>query len=377
MSTAGPPADRNACGRADVWVPMTLRSLAVLAVLAVVAVVTAACGAQPDPTPQPSESAVPSAVPASAAPSLRPGPEATPTPTPADQAAPLDVRRTFILVPASIAAREPLPWCGHEIVQRLAAGDVYDAGIRACWLEAYRSGRPAEFVSTGWTIEGGITRTFYRALGGPELEVLYDSTNDPLSGRTWDAQRCASTREVLTDPRGTRVFVERACSPIEMPQPDPAVWPTADERLALGSLMAFAITGDASELSEVPFAEEVALGLADEVLVQRTAEELATPASWTLEREAFRGYAGPFSALDTLARWDDLPHETVREIQVSVGEHPHCVARPVPAPAALAGLRRVSLQPVGQTSCLAWWTVDAYFTDDGEIAAVTLDLWEP
>ena len=285
------------------------------------------------------------------------------------------MRRTFILVPASIAAREPLPWCGHEIVQRLAAGDVYDAGIRGCWLEAYRSGRPAEFVSTGWTIEGGITRTFYRALGGSELEVLYDSTNDPLSGRTWDAQHCASTREVLTDPRGTKVFVESACSPIEMPHPDPAVWPTADERIVLGSLMAFAITGDGSELSGVAFAEEVSLGLADEILVQRSAEELTDTAAWTLERDEFRGYAGPFSALDALARWDDDPQ--VHEIQVSVGDHPHCVATSVPPPAALAEMRRVSLQPVRPASCLSWWTVDAYLTEDGDVAGVTLDLWEP
>lgn len=49
-----------------------------------------------------------------------------------------------------------------------------------------------------------------------------------------------------------------------------------------------------------------------------------------------------------------------------------------PAPDGLADLRRVSVQPeLGDRSCLEWWTVDLFVADDGSIAAVTMDLYEP
>lgn len=45
----------------------------------------------------------------------------------------------------------------------------------------------------------------------------------------------------------------------------------------------------------------------------------------------------------------------------------------------MADLRRVSAQPDPETidSCLQWWAVDLFITDQGEIAAVTLDLFAP
>jgi hypothetical protein len=64
-------------------------------------------------------------------------------------------------------------------------------------------------------------------------------------------------------------------------------------------------------------------------------------------------------------------------MQVTVGPHDHCVSPPVPAPPELAGLRRVSVQPVGEVPCLLWWTVDLFLTEDGTIAGITLDLYEP
>lgn len=289
-----------------------------------------------------------------------------------------EVGRTVILVPPAIAERPELPWCGHEIVDRRVEGDVYDAGVRGCWLQAYRSGRRAEFVSTGWTVEGGRTRAFYRSLGDVELEVLYDAAGDPAAEQGWRAARCASVREVHTDPRGTVVFVEDGCEPVPLANMDDAgEWPTPHERLVLESLVAFAITGDGSIIDAVPFTDDVALGLGSDVLAHVRANELADPAAWSLQRDGFRGHAGPFSAVDTLARWDALPGQSVREIRISIGEHPHCASPAVAPPAELATLRHLSLQPIGQTSCLAWWSVDAYLTADGRIAGITLDVWEP
>jgi hypothetical protein len=37
----------------------------------------------------------------------------------------------------------------------------------------------------------------------------------------------------------------------------------------------------------------------------------------------------------------------------------------------------VSIQPTNTTSCLEWSTVDLFIDTDGNIAAITLDLFEP
>lgn len=111
------------------------------------------------------------------------------------------------------------------------------------------------------------------------------------------------------------------------------------------------------------------LGLADRLIVRRSAEELADAKVWRLRAELFRAYVGPFSALDLLV--DSGPRV------VSVGSHPHCASPPMPPPAKVAHLRRVSVQPEDTESCLQWFTVDLFMNPGGMIAAVTLDLWEP
>lgn len=165
-----------------------------------------------------------------------------------------------------------------------------------------------------------------------------------------------------------------ATSPAVTPSPSPTVTsdaPTEEDARSMAALTRFARSPGPDAHAEIPFAGEVRLGLADELLVRRSSSELARPEAWVLDVEVFRAYAGPFSALDVLAR----PGETT----VSVGPHPHCASPPVPPPPEVARLRRVSVQPeLGPNdSCLNWWTVDAFVTADGEIAAVTLDLWEP
>jgi hypothetical protein len=37
----------------------------------------------------------------------------------------------------------------------------------------------------------------------------------------------------------------------------------------------------------------------------------------------------------------------------------------------------VSLEPSDVDSCLSWFAVDLYLDGDGDIAAVTVELWEP
>lgn len=147
--------------------------------------------------------------------------------------------------------------------------------------------------------------------------------------------------------------------------------PTPRDRRVVKALIKFAEAQDEETMAKVPVARKgLWLGLADRLIVRRSAEELADAKVWRLRAtEGFRAYIGPFSALDLLA----APGPTV----VSLGSHPHCASPPMPPPAKVADLRRVSVQPEDTESCLQWFTVDLFLNASGKIAALTLDLWEP
>lgn len=307
---------------------------------------------------------------------------ATPTPTSEDTALPTGspptpdpALRPPVIVPAAVANREALPWCGHEVIERRANGEFFDAGVRECFLGAYRKGEAAEFVSDGPTDEGERYRVFYRSLGDGAVEVYYDYTADHFSPRDWTRVTCAAFARGRVDRAGVPAIVTTECGMPAVIAGPPEDQPSADELVMFHDLVAFAQSRDAGMFTRIPFADEVALGLADEILVRRSGEALEAPSSWVLEPEFFRDRTGPFSALALLAQWDqNAAGMLVRELSMTAGPHPHCASAPVPAPAEFAGLRRVSVQPVGPDTCLLWWTVDLYLTSDGEIAAVTLDL---
>lgn len=154
------------------------------------------------------------------------------------------------------------------------------------------------------------------------------------------------------------------------PSPSPPSAAVSDAEAAwLEALVRFARTSSAEELAAVPLAPQVQLGLASDLVTERAAGELTDPGQWRLDAEAFRGYVGPFSALEVLARDGELV--------AAAGEHPHCASGPVPPPEAVGDLRRVSLQPRDISSCLQWFTVDLFLAPGGQVRAVTLDLWEP
>ncbi|MGH2709720.1 MAG: hypothetical protein ACRDH9_00745 [Actinomycetota bacterium] len=145
-------------------------------------------------------------------------------------------------------------------------------------------------------------------------------------------------------------------------------------------LIRFAESPQPESFAAVPFAESVWLGLSRRLVVNHPREMLADPSSWVLSAPHFRAYVGPFSALDLLAEMDarfgpDAP--PAGSLEVNVGPHPHCASPPVPPPARLKDLRRVSAQPTDIDSCILWWTVDAFVDVNGTIRAITLDLWEP
>lgn len=101
-------------------------------------------------------------------------------------------------------------------------------------------------------------------------------------------------------------------------------------------------------------------------------------------KDYFRGYTGPFSPLSSIRQHveGDNTNEPMRrsgDLQVSVGDHPHCASPPAPVPPNLESLRRVSVQPADAliTTCLDWFSVDLFIGPSGDIKAVTLDLFEP
>lgn len=145
---------------------------------------------------------------------------------------------------------------------------------------------------------------------------------------------------------------------------------TAEDVELVEAFVAFARSPDADSAAAVPFAaDRMGLGLADRILVERSVDDLHDPSAWRLRWEAFRGHVGPFSALELAAE--------ERPLEISIGPHPHCASPPMPAPQGLEEARRISFQPTDIDSCLQWWTVDLFVSGDGDVEAVTMDLWEP
>jgi hypothetical protein len=138
---------------------------------------------------------------------------------------------------------------------------------------------------------------------------------------------------------------------------------------ALDALVAFARQPSDETWSELRLADDVDLGLGHHLRERRAARELRDPAAWRLEMRLFRGGVGPFSALRLLAGKAGLKYVD--------GPYRRCASPAAPSPPGLASLRRRSIQPRETESCLQWFAVDVFLTDEDEIAAVTLDLWEP
>lgn len=166
------------------------------------------------------------------------------------------------------------------------------------------------------------------------------------------------------------------------PPPTPAV---KDEDLRLiRDFVVFAVRPSAETARRLPFAGEVQLGLSRDLVATLDESETSDASAWVLNATYFRANTGPFNALESIQRHADETRSTSARARggafhVSVGDHPHCAGPPVPAPRGFQHHRRVSVQPSESSidSCLSWFTVDLFLNEEGSIAAVTLDIWEP
>ena len=103
----------------------------------------------------------------------------------------------FPNAPAVVRDRVALPPCGEERVRLGGDGNV--AGRRCLW-SAYQERRPAEFITTQWSIEGDPITSIYRILPGGAVEVFIDSTQDAWSAKTWLRLACPGLSLVVGAP---------------------------------------------------------------------------------------------------------------------------------------------------------------------------------
>jgi len=112
--------------------------------------------------------------------------------------------------PAMVASRIPVPSCG---VERGGHDGPWNIEGRACFWQAYRARRPAEFISTRPTIEGDPITSIYRVLPDGSVEVFIDSTQDTFGSGKWSHATCRTLSEQVGadldfGPDDTCVFVD-------------------------------------------------------------------------------------------------------------------------------------------------------------------------
>ena len=178
-----------------------------LLLVAVVAV--SACA-----SPAPSGSAIPaSSAPASSAPSAPGQSAAGSAMAPASPGASANVlvwlpEWADDSVPAEIANRRPIQFCGLEKAPGPSPGEFIDAAVRACFWDAWNAGREAEFASVQTTIEGDPIATIYRTLADGSIDMLADGSQDKFGSGGWTATTCSG---LVEDTEGNALFGVEGC----------------------------------------------------------------------------------------------------------------------------------------------------------------------
>ena len=98
-------------------------------------------------------------------------------------------------VPAEVAGRRPLPFCGVERAPAPRPGIFVDRAIRLCFWNAHLSHSEAEFVSIQSTMEGAAIATIYRLAADGTVQTLTDFTQDPFGAGGWILSNCAKVVE--------------------------------------------------------------------------------------------------------------------------------------------------------------------------------------
>ena len=158
--------------------------------LVVLVAMIAACGPAPA-SPASPDAPTPVATPGSAGTGVPGSPSAGPA-APTVWLPPWSVE---VDVPAEVAQRRPLPFCGLERAPAPSPGEFIDRAVRLCFWNAHLAGTEAEFASVQTTIEGAPIATIYRLAADGSVEVLTDFTQDPFGPGGWQVATCAEVVE--------------------------------------------------------------------------------------------------------------------------------------------------------------------------------------
>lgn len=248
-----------------------------------------------------------------------------------------------------------------------ATASVPDANGQVVEVPALFDGEgPREAIVAGFVIWDGasarlcetIMESFPPQCGGMWIVIAdpdhLETEFDEAQGVKWTPNRI----EVEATFDGNRLILDEAVGSTE---------PTDADGAVIDAFLAFAADPSPDRAADLPLAADVALGLGPDIAFTRPSADLADPSAWQIDRAEFRAWSGPFSALDIAAE----------PVIITIGDHPRCAAPPEPPPSQFESHRRISIQPEMATSCLEWWTIDFFIDDDGDIAAITLDLFAP
>jgi inhibitor of cysteine peptidase len=221
--------------------------------------------------------------------------------------------------------------------------------------------------ATSWRLCENLMESYPAQCGGPAIVIDNPDDIDPGLRESMDENQgiawTASPVTVTATYDGDRLIMTAPVDGLE---------PTDTDRALIDDFLAFVVSNDADTLAPIPFAPEVVLGLGPDPVATVPSTDLVDPSRWRLDVAEFDGYAGPFSALDI----GQFPG-SLDDVTLTIGAHRRCVAPPTPAPTGITETRRVSVQPADATSCLEWWSVDFFLGPEGDVQAITLDLYGP
>ncbi len=114
--------------------------------------------------------------------------------------------------PEEVASRQPLPYCGAEIVGHSDTNPYEGIEIVEQAGECYKSrasaGLPAELITVGLTVEGDPVMTIQRLLPDGREVYFWDATQDNFGPMAWVMTECV--RYVASGP------TEEHCTTVEL-----------------------------------------------------------------------------------------------------------------------------------------------------------------
>lgn len=254
-----------------------------------------------------------------------------------------------------VLMREPSVNLGSVDVTGLARPFEANLGV----MIEDQAGQPVEALWSGSSFLGTIVTDAYAVM-----------TNDWMTAWGSFAARAegleAGSYVLVLSPDGGSDQPRTLRIPFEVEEAGSvAEAPSAEANAIAIALAAFASGGAAPAMTD-----QVMLRLGPSISEIRTAASLTDPSNWTIDAPEFRAYSGPF---DFLGFVRNRPFVSVAEGQVN-----HCASAPVEYWPTVRLVRpAIHMQPIGIDSCLEWFHLALRVDQQGRIAEVVLDIWEP